>query len=302
MWRGPATRRGRILLRIAFYSAFLLAVLPWAFSSLMIVPPPRQRTSPPERPFEELTLLSDGLRLRAWLLRATGDGPPVVMTHGLGDSLESLTPTARRWAERGHSVLLVDLRGHGGSEGRHITLGGLERGDVEAGIAALQSRGLAGSGLILSGVSMGSVAVLLASAGRTDLRGVLAEAPYDTFRDSVAHHAKLLYGMPSWLPLIPMSIALAEWRAGFDAAAIDCVAAARRIRAPLLLIVDGADPRMPEPVVRRILDAHPGPKRLWVAPGEAHASAALSDGYWPALDAFLAENGLGPSGASAPRP
>jgi len=56
--------------------------------------------------------------------------------------------------------------------------------------------------------------------GRSDLRAVLAEAPYDTFRDSIAHHAKLLYGLPRWLPLIPMSIALAEWRAGFDADAI----------------------------------------------------------------------------------
>jgi uncharacterized protein len=98
--------------------------------------------------------------------------------------------------------------------------------------------------------------------------------------------------VPRWVPLIELAVALAEWRAGFDADEVDCLAAARLLRAPLLLIVDGADPRMPEAVVRRVLDAHPGPKRLWVAPGEPHAGASLNPGYWPTLEAFLGESGV----------
>jgi len=292
VWNGPSTRRGRILLRVAFYSTVVLVVLPWVFSSLMVAPLPRQETRAPEPGFEELWLTSDGLRLRAWLSRGAGDQPAVVLTHGLGDSIESYADLARRWVRRGHTALLVEMRAHGKSEGKHTTLGGLEKHDLEAGIDALRSRDLDRQGLILSGVSMGSVAVLLAAAGRSDLRAVLAEAPYDSFRETMAHHGQLFYGLPRWVPLVPMSIAVAEWRAGFDADAIDSVAAARRIRAPLLLIVDGVDPRMPEPVVRRILDAHPGPKRLWVAPGEGHAAGSLNEGYWPTVESFLAENGL----------
>jgi pimeloyl-ACP methyl ester carboxylesterase len=98
--------------------------------------------------------------------------------------------------------------------------------------------------------------------------------------------------MPRWLPLIPLTIALAEWRAGFDADEVDAVAAARALRAPLLAIVDGADPRMPEAVVRRVLDAHPGPKRLWVAPGADHVGAILHPEYWTVVLGFLEENGL----------
>lgn len=292
MWRGPATRRGRILARVVFYSAVVLGVLPWVFSSVILSPPPRLAAGAAEPGFEELALVSDGLRLRAWLIRSSGLRPAVVMTHGLGDSIESYAHVARRWAERGHTALLVELRAHGRSEGRQVSLGALERHDVEAAIAALHARGLAERGLVLSGVSMGAVAVLLAAPNRDDLRAVVAEAPYDSFRETLAHHAKLLYGLPRWLPIVPISIALAEWRAGFDADDADCVAAARGIRAPLLLIVDGADPRMPEPVVRRVFDAHPGPKRLWVAPNEEHAGAVLSDGYWPSVEAFLAENGV----------
>ena len=65
----------------------------------------------------------------------------------------------------------------------------------------------------------------------------------------------------------------AEWRAGFDADDVDAVKAARRIKAPLLAIVDGEDRRMPERVVRRVWGAHPGPKDIWIAPGVDHVGA-----------------------------
>jgi pimeloyl-ACP methyl ester carboxylesterase len=120
----------------------------------------------------------------------------------------------------------------------------------------------------------------------------VVEAPYDTYRHNVAHHAWLLYKIPRWVPIIPIAIAIAGWRADFDPDDVDAVAAARRLRAPLLAIVDGADDRMPEPVVRRILDAHPGPKRLWVAPDAGHVGASLNAGYWPTVLGFLEENGV----------
>ena len=190
---------------------------------------------------------------------AAGERSAVVIVHGLGDSLESYLEHARPLRERGHSVLLVDLRGHGGSEGSYTTLGGRERADVAAAMDELRRRGLATHGIVLMGHSMGSVAVLLAAAEGKDVRGVIVEAPYDTYRNTIAHHASLLYHLPAWVPTIPSAIAAAEWRAGFDADDVDAVAAARRIQAPLFAIVDGLDPRMPEAVVRRIYDAHADP-------------------------------------------
>ena len=215
-----------------------------------------------------------------------------MIAHGLGASIEHDLGHARPFRERGETVLLVDLRGHGGSEGTHTTLGGLESHDVQAAMRYLRDQDLATHGLILMGHSMGAVAVLLAAADQADVRGVIVEAPYDTYRNTVAHHAKLLYGLPPWVPIIPLAIRAAEWRAGFDADQIDCVAAARRIRAPLLAIVDGDDPRMTEAIVRRVYDAHPGPKRLWVAPGAPHVGAIRHPDYRRQVAGFLDENGL----------
>lgn len=285
------TRRGRILGRIVFYGAAVLLGLPLAFSQVLIGVH-RQPVSKVPAGIEEVWLTSEGLKLRGWLLPgADAARPAALVAHGLGDSLESFVDVGRKLAARGHAVLLLDMRGHGGSEGNYTTVGGREREDVRAGLAFLASRGLASRGFLLEGHSMGAVAVLRAAADRDDVRAVVVEAPYDDFRNNVAHHAWLFYRIPRWLPLVPTTIAIAEWRAGFDADEVDCVAAARRIRAPLLAIVDGADPRMTEPIVRRVFDAHPGPKKLWVAPGAEHTGASFSQGYWPTVLTFLSDNG-----------
>jgi len=286
------TKRQRLLLRLALYGGTLFIGIPLAFAHVMTKTIRPSVLGRPPLGYEELYLASEGLRLRAWLATAGGQRPAVVVVHGLGDSIESYLEHARPLRERGHSMLLVDLRGHGGSEGSYTTLGGRERADVGAAMEELRRRALARHGIVLMGHSMGAVAVLLAAAEAHDVRGVVVEAPYDTYRNTIAHHAKILYHLPSWTPIIPIAVAAAEWRAGFDADGVDTVNAVRGVRWPLLAIVDGLDPRMPEPVVRRIYDAHPGPKRLWVAPGVDHVGAIATPEYWPRVLSFLEDNGL----------
>lgn len=287
-----ASRRTRVLLRIALYGGLVCVGLPLAFSGVLIRGYRAASVPAARAPYEEAPLLAEGLRLRAWLSRGRPAKPAVVIAHGLGDSLDSYLDHAEVFRERGHSVLLLDLRGHGGSEGRHTTLGCRERNDVLAAVAELRRRGLTRGGVVLEGHSMGAVAVLLAAPETGDLRGVIVEAPYDSYRRSIAHHARLLYHVPEWLPLVPLTIAMAEWRAGFDADDGDAVQAAGRFTAPLLAIVDGDDRRMPEAVVRRVFDAHRGPGRLWVAEGVPHVGAILRPDYTVRVRAFLDENGL----------
>jgi pimeloyl-ACP methyl ester carboxylesterase len=269
-----ATGRTRLLARIGLYGSALLVGLPVALSQ-QLVGTLRQPVSPPHPPWQEIGLASDGLRLRAWLAASDPGRPAGALLH-----------------RRGHTVLLLDLRAHGGSEGRYTTLGGKERSDVRAGLAELRRLGHGRVGFVLFGVSMGAVAVLRAAAADPDVRAVVAEAPYDDYRSTMAHHARLYYGLPAWLPLLPATIAVAEWRAGFDADDVSAIAAARQTRAALLLIVDGDDPRMPEAVVRRVFDAHAGPKALWTAPGAPHAGAGNAPGYWETVLGFLAAQGL----------
>jgi len=277
--------------RVLVYGAFFLAALPFSFSQVMLRLP-RQPTTGVFPPYEEAFVVSDGLRLRTWTVRGRPERAAVLVVHGLGDSLESYTGHATELHKRGHSVLMVDLRAHGGSEGRDSTLGALERADVRAAARHLRELGLAGSGIVFMGFSLGSAAVMGAAPDEPDTRAVILEAPFDTARATIAHHGWLLYRIPTWLPLGRLALAVAGWRAGFDPDDVDLVKAAARLRAPLFTIADGDDPRMPEPVVRRVYDAHRGPKRIWIAPGVDHVGAILRADYWAQITAFLDASGL----------
>jgi pimeloyl-ACP methyl ester carboxylesterase len=285
------TARRRLLARVLLYGAAILVGLPLA-TSQMLVGTLRSDTFEPWPPWERVTVRAGELDLRAWLAPGDGERAAAVVTHGLGDSLDSYVDVGGVLHQRGHAVLLLDLRAHGGSDGRLTSLGGLEREDVRAGMAFLRGRGEGARGFVLVGTSMGAVTVIRAAAEEPDVRAVVAEAPFDTYRDTVRHHAQLYYGLPAWFPLMPAAIRVAEWRAGFDADEVDTVAAAARVRAPLLLIRDGRDERMPEEVVRRVYDAHPGPKSFWVAPEAGHSGASRARGYWETVLPFLEEHGL----------
>jgi pimeloyl-ACP methyl ester carboxylesterase len=280
------SRSAKILGRVIFYGVVVFVLLPLAFSQIMLRLP-RQPVGRVHPPFEEAFVASEGLRLRTWTVVGRPDRAAVVLVHGLGDSLEGYTGHARVLHHRGHTVLLVDLRAHGGSEGRDSTLGGRERADVRAAARHLRERGLAPAGLVFMGFSLGTAAVMGAAPDEPDVRAVVLEAPFDTARGTIAHHGWLLYRIPSWFPLGRLALAIAGWRAGFDPDEVDLVRAAARLRAPLLAIVDGDDPRMPEAVVRRVYDAHAGPKEIWVAPGAPHVGAVLHPDYWERVTAFL---------------
>jgi pimeloyl-ACP methyl ester carboxylesterase len=285
------SRPAKILGRVAFYGAVVFALLPLVFSQIMLRLP-RQPAGRVYPPFQEAFVASEGLRLRTWTLGGRPERAAVVVVHGLGDSLESYTEHAHVLNQRGHTVLLVDLRAHGGSEGRDSTLGGRESADVRAAARHLREQGLARAGILFMGFSLGTAAVMGAAPDEPDVRAVLLEAPFDSARGTIAHHGWLLYRIPAWFPLGRIALAIAGWRAGFDADDIDLVRAAARLRAPLFTIVDGDDPRMPEAVVRRVYDAHPGPKGIWVAPSAPHVGAILHPEYWTRVTGFLEANGL----------
>lgn len=293
MARLTQSRGGRLLLRVFFYGATVLVALPATFCHVMTHVPPQAINAAPSD-FEEIAIDNIGLRLRGWLAREAPPStrPAVLVIHGFGDNLESYVEVGRAFRRRGHAVLLIDLRGHGGSAGRGTTLGDHESGDVRAALARLRREGLAVHGVVLVGYSLGATSALLAAVGQDDVRAVIVESPFDSLRETVAHHGTLLYHIPRWVPLAPIAIAFAETYKGFEADRVDTVAAARRLRAPLFALAGAADPRMPEVVVRRIYDAHPGPKAIWIVPGADHMGAQLHVDYERRVMAFLDEHGL----------
>lgn len=103
----------------------------------------------------------------------------VVLLHGYGLDHESLIPWALRLGEAGWTCILVDLRGHGHSDGDRITFGLQESADLTALLEELVRRQQADWPVNVVGVSYGAAVALRWAGQEPRIRGVVAITPYD---------------------------------------------------------------------------------------------------------------------------
>jgi pimeloyl-ACP methyl ester carboxylesterase len=178
-----------------------------------------------------------------------GDGPPLVLLHGLAGSSREMLPTAHALSD-GFRVLLVDQRGHGASTRRPEDLSrGAFVGDVVHVVETLAP----GERCVLVGQSMGAHTAFLVAAARPDLvdRLVMLEghvAGSDDPRDA----ARLGEFFASW-PVPFADEAAARAFLGSDAIA-------RAWVADLEPTPDGLRPRFDADVMRRTIEAVHAPR------------------------------------------
>jgi uncharacterized protein len=130
--------------------------------------------------YREVEFLStDGVRLSAWWVPAEGSSLATVLVPGWGGYKfdENLLQTLPVYHDAGYSVLLMDLRAQGESDGTRRTLGYREVRDVRGALAWLQRQGYALDQVVLHGWSMGGATVLRAAPG-TGVAAVVEEAGY----------------------------------------------------------------------------------------------------------------------------
>jgi len=227
----------------------------------------------------------DGLRLSAWWMpNGKPDRPPVVVLHGLGASKAHMIDYILFAQQQGNPTLAIDFRGHGDSDPSLTSIGFYESHDAMAAMKFVRSRGAGNP--VLWGTSMGAVSALLAAARDGSAAGVIADAPFDTYRNTVLHHAKLMYGLSEY-PFVAIAFPMIEQRARFRIDDVDCLRAAGEVRAPLLVLAAEKDTRMPITVVRSVYDRAAGPKEFWVIPGEGHENRGFGVDFRKRISEFL---------------
>ena len=130
--------------------------------------------------YEEVEVLStDGIRLRSWWVPAEDSGKAAVFVPGWGGYKfeEHLLQTLPVYHDAGYSLLVLDLRAQGESDGKRRTLGYREVRDVHGALAWLRRQGYALDQVVLHGWSMGGATALRAAPG-TGVAAVVEEAAY----------------------------------------------------------------------------------------------------------------------------
>src|SRR5262249_36241551 len=150
-------KQPRLAVRILRLTTFGLSMLLIAFIGLavyiskqqahgVITNPYGLRAVPQSSPaaygmdYENITLTTvDGLKIAAWYI-ASQNSASVIMVHGYKGDRDEMLNEAAMLHKHGYGSILIDLRGHGNSEGEQLTFGFYEVRDLDAAYHYLLTR------------------------------------------------------------------------------------------------------------------------------------------------------------------
>jgi pimeloyl-ACP methyl ester carboxylesterase len=216
----------------------------------MAVRPPRLTIPGTPReyrlPADDVTIVSDdGLKLAAWLIPASPAAAPddtrvIVLLHGYPAHKADLLPIAGALHPR-FTVLLLDFRYFGKSEGRATTLGLRERGDLRRVVDALAQRGYTRVGVF--GYSLGGAVAILGAAQDPRIRAVAAWAPFADLRMLGRDVYRIFWVLK--YPLVELMVLWGRLFLGGDITHPSPETAAARLRIPVQIWASREDDQIP---------------------------------------------------------
>ena len=216
--------------------------------------------------------LDDGTRLAgAWHATEGARGRVALLLHGFGEDRAAMRSRGEFLVAQGWNVLLVDGRGRGASEGRWLTHGAREAGDVHAWIE--EARRLCGGNpieVVLWGRSMGA-AIAVRGAGVDPphaIKGLILEAPYADLCDTLAAWLRRRR-LPGWLARVILG--RAARLSGVSLHEPSPLVVAPSLSLPILILAGGDDWVTPPAEVRRLAKALAAEPVLIEVPGARHA-------------------------------
>lgn len=274
-------RRGRLtfVIIVCALAAFGLAGL-WVAGDSLSAPVNHPVGAPPaDLPARPVEFASEsGSVLRGWLLPGREGRGAVVLMHGVRADRTSMLGRARFLNAAGCAVLLFDFQAHGESPGSRITFGHLESRDARAAVRFARAQ-LPGERVGVVGVSMGGAAALLAEPP-LEADAFVLEMVYPTLEEAVADRLRMRLG--TWGgKLSPLLTTQLRPRLGVGAEEMRPVERVAGVAGPKLFVAGARDRHTTLEESRRLFEAAPGPKELWVIEAAAHTDlhAAAREEY-----------------------
>lgn len=201
----------------------------------------------------------DGIKIHGWYLEAKESSTCLLLFHGNADNISVRLPKAKAWVSRGVSVLLVDYRGYGKSEGE-IKVGNDLTQDASAALKWLkEGKKYASSQIILYGESIGAVPAIELGV-QEKFKAIILEAPFTNLKELAKHH----YGMaPDFM--------LKDF-------AMDNEDKIPQLKSPLFVVHGTQDEIVPFQMGRHLFDKAPEPKQFFEIKNASHNDISLIGG------------------------
>ena len=243
-----------------------------------------------EHPHQRVEMTSfDGLRLRASLYEHPQARAVLVACHGYhSNGVRDFASAMHFYYSYGFSILLIDQRAAGDSEGRYVTFGVRESVDARDWCALMQER-FPELPVLLVGISLGASTVLMTADDLPgNVKALLTDCGYTSPWDELSYVARRY--VPLAGPLVLPSVDLfCRLIAGFGLRERSAETALARCSLPVFFVHGEADTLVPFQFSLRNRAACAGPSFLLAVPGAEHGISYLVDqeGYHRAVDDFL---------------
>ncbi len=214
--------------------------------------------------------------LRGWWFPRPESNRVIVGCHGYRGSKSELIGICSALWRSGFNVLAFDYQGHGDALGTPVTLGYREVRDFFAALDYVRQR-VPDAQVGVIGFSMGASIAIIGSARRPDVRAVIADSPFSTHQEVLAHNIGKTVHVPGW-PIAVVADFFTSRIAGYRGRDVEPVREVAAVSPRPLLIVHGtADEVIPVQQARQVFAAAREPKELWIAQGAPHCGAYFLD-------------------------
>ncbi len=244
------------------------------------------------QPHEEVYKSSgDGLQLHATYFSQGDEKKAVICFHGYTSSgLNDYAGLSDYYIRNGFSMLIVDERAHGESEGEYVGFGCLDRIDACGWIDWVINHCGKEVQIILHGISMGAATVLMTSGLRLpqQVKGVISDCGFTSPKYVFTHVLRTMYHLPAF-PMIQITDMANRRLAGYGLDECNAAREVRKAKVPILLIHGEADTFVPCEMCHEIEANCASEVTKLIIPGAAHAESYYKDmeAYENAMTEFI---------------
>ncbi len=183
----------------------------------------------------------------------------VLYLHGNGLNVGANVEHANRFHRLGLSVFLIDYRGYGKSQGEFPTESQVYKDAEFAWDYLVKQRGINPKQIYIYGHSLGGAVAIDLAVRHPEAAGLIVEGSFTSARAMVDFQSGV-YRM------FPIDLLLTQ--------RFDSLAKVDRLQMPLLFIHGTADTVVPVEMSKKLFDAAPEPKQLYIVPDAGHNNLA----------------------------
>ena len=244
-----------------------------------------------EKHSDEWLMSADGLRLHATWFPQGECKKIVICFHGYtSQGMKDYLGLSGYYLKNGYSMLLVDERAHGESEGKYIGFGCLDRIDALKWINWVLRKCGENVEILLHGTSMGGATVLMMSSLElpAQVKGIVSDCAFTSPKEVFSHVLKSMYHLPAF-PVMNISDFLNKRLAGYGLDECNAAREVKKAKVPILFIHGSGDTFVPYSMCETMYENCASSKKKLIIEGAAHAECYYkdTDAYENALTEFI---------------